>query len=440
MPELPHLLTKLAVEAGQGELWLAGNEDPFGDEVVVKFLTINPDPGIAAEDTRRFAREVRCQSTLRHPGIMPILQYDVESSRPWYSMPKAGTTLDDVLRRTRISGEQMMSIIMAVMDAVEYAHLEGILHRDLKPANILYVSNPTAGNSGWVVADFGLCRDGRSASTRITRTHTMMGTIAYMAPEQFDDAHEVGPTADVHAIGKIIAHCLTGKVPFPYMPWDDIPDQFRQLVHRCVAEKPDDRYQSIAALRGDLITLAAGGDRLLNPLEEASRLLDEVQGGVGVPYSVASLVRLLTNNSTDDFLHIKLVPRVKRTALEWVQRFHPNEFSLIVRDFDRHMEGSFSFSYTDHVANFFESVYRIAQDESIKRLAARRILIIGHEHNRYYVRDAFCRIASIAQGPDAVTIAGLLTDLPGPASFIRDAGSDYRYAPVIRDALFPTPF
>lgn len=309
---------------------------------------------------------------------MPILQFNVEVGRPWYSMPRASTTLDDVLRGTSMTNEQMIPVIMAVLDALEHAHSEGILHRDLKPANILYVSNPAAGSSGWVVADFGLCRDGRSASTRITRTHTMMGTVAYMAPEQFDDAHEVGATADVHAIGKIIAHCLTGKSPFPYTPWDDIPAQFRQLVRRCVAERPEDRYQNIAALRGDLIALVVGGDSLLNPLEEAGRLLDEVQGRVPWPDpdSVANLIRLLMNNSTDNFLHIQLVPKIKHTALRMMQDFRPHEFASIMRNFDRHMEGSFSFSYTDHVANFFECVYGIAQDESIKRLAARRILII----------------------------------------------------------------
>lgn len=264
--------SKLPVHAGQGELWLAQSDDPFGGDIVVKFLVINSDPAVADEDRRRFAREVRCQSLLSHSAIMPILQFNLEAERPWYSMPQADATLDDVLENvSALTPPQLVPIIWTVMDAVEFAHSEGVLHRDLKPANILHLPGAAQESTGWVVADFGLCRDRHSKSSRITQVRTRVGTDEYMAPEQFDDAHQVGVTADIFSLGRVIAHCLTGRMPFPAVRWVDLPDQFRAVVRRCVAEDPSERYQSIAALRADILALSVGGEQLVNPTSECKR-------------------------------------------------------------------------------------------------------------------------------------------------------------------------
>ncbi|MDN5757169.1 MAG: serine/threonine protein kinase [Tomitella sp.] len=407
----------------------------------MKFLAASTDPIEAAEDRQRFAREVRCQSMLHHSGIMPITRYDVEANPPWYSMPKADLVLTDLVgQQGSLTPQQTLAVMSSIFEAIEYAHSEGILHRDVKPENILRLPYTVAGSSGWVVADFGLCRDEYSASTRITRTHTAVGTIAFMAPEQFDDAHEVDGTADVYALGKVIAYCLTGRRPFPTVKWDEIPLEFRHLIRRCIAENPRERFQTVAELRTEALIVGYGPrDDLANPLEEAKRLLPLISEQPQSVEAASKLVHLLSMNADDEHLHVNLIPLMLRPTLSAMQGGFPAEYALIIRDFDRHTNGSFGFSFTDHISNLFESVYLLTDDDFLRRVAARRILLTGYNHNRYYVRSAFCRIASVAEGVEAAMIAGLLRELPDCAEFIATVGNQ-GYAPVIRDALFPPPF
>jgi eukaryotic-like serine/threonine-protein kinase len=435
---LPKLVEKLPVHAGQGELWLArSDDDPFGvSDIVVKYLTINSDPTTANKDRRRFAREVRCQSLLGHVAIMPILQFNLEDERPWYSMPRADATLDDVLDKgTVLTPAQMLPIIWTVMNAVEFAHNEGVLHRDLKPANILHLPGASQENTGWVVADFGLCRDRNSKSSRITQVRTRVGTVEYMAPEQFDDAHQVGVTADIFALGRVIAHCLTGRVPFPTIRWPDLPDIFRAVVRRCVAEDPAERYQSINALRSDIVAVMAGGEQLVNPISECRRLLGVAFAANHSPESIHSLADWFTANGSDEQLHVQMVAELQHATIQSISQQCPEQSSAIFRNFDRFTSGSFPFSFTDTIARFFESVYLSTSDELLQRVALRRILLVGYTHHRFYPRDTFCRLASTATGPAVVMISSLIREEPDAASFIAEVGLNYSFAPMIKDAI-----
>lgn len=432
---VPLLVSRMQVPAGQGELWLAKSADPWAPEPVVKFLVINSDPEVAEQDKKRFAREVRCQSTLQHPGIMPILQYGLEGGRPWYSMPRADATLSDLIDRRPLSSDQLAPVIFPVLDALEYAHSEGVLHRDIKPANILHLPWPHSSGSGWVVADFGLCRDRRSASSRITQVQSRVGTVEYMAPEQFDDAHEVGVTADIYSLGRVLAHCLTGRVQFPMTRWNEIPEQLRHAVRRCSAEDPAERYQCIGDLRADLLALMAQGDNLTNPLEEARRILGLISATGSTAQLVAQFVGLLAAKSSNEFLYIQLMPEVGPQLVAEMCRLHPDVSSDIFRQFDRYAGGSFTFSYTDHVARFFEYVYNATADEGVRRLALRRILLIGYSHHRFFVRDTFCRLASAATGPTVVMISALLREEPEAARFLTESTYTFSYAPLIQSTL-----
>src|SRR5262249_37254743 len=147
------------------------------------------------------------------------------------------------------------------------AHERGIVHRDLKPANVL-LGEPVPGNSGSLglgfpkIADFGLARQ-LDADLRQTADGQMVGTPAYMAPEQADGQSEVGTAADVWALGVILYECLTGKRPFPGPGWRtllaqvcqatppplralraDVPAELEAICLRCLRKEPTQRYPS----------------------------------------------------------------------------------------------------------------------------------------------------------------------------------------------------
>lgn len=254
--QIEHIVT-----AGQGSLWIARDAETDG-RAVLKYLKKSGNDTIDETAAQRFEREVRTQSQLAHHNIMPILAYDFAANPPWYAMPLADLTL----ARSLEAGLPMpvaviYEVMTAVFDAVEIAHRRSIIHRDLTPANILRLTECN-GESRWVVADFGLCRDVRSSSRVITHTSAAVGSWQYMAPEQFADAHRVGFTADIYSLGCIIYHCLTGAPPgYRELWYDNVPNAFRAVVEKATAQARSDRYTGVRGLRSDFERVVVPANR-----------------------------------------------------------------------------------------------------------------------------------------------------------------------------------
>lgn len=219
---------------GQGEVWEVPHRD--GTEVFAqKFL----QEGMAESDVKRFHREVRTQSSLDHPGIMPIHAVDFNANPPWFIMPLAQGTLEDYIEKHSVLTEvETAEIAIQICEALNYAHGQGVIHRDVKPQNILLLEGR------WVLSDFGLCRDYTAESTTVTKTGIGLGTLPYMAPEQWTDPHNVKAEADIYALGKILYQCSTGAPPWPSIDIDAVPDQLTYVVSKCLNDNPDKRYHS----------------------------------------------------------------------------------------------------------------------------------------------------------------------------------------------------
>ncbi len=233
-------------------------------------------PEIAAdagdEALARFRREVEVAARLDgHPGIVRVFTTGIEDGCPWYVMELVdGEPL--AAREGPIPAEEGASLVARLAGAVEHAHEGGVLHRDLKPANVII--DATTGTPR--VLDFGLAADLRGE--RLTRTGQVVGTPAYMSPEQLggpeddgDGADALGPATDVWALGAILYRLLTGVAPFqgdspvatmtavltkhPRPPRDLAPELSRDLEAVCLKaleKRVADRYPSAAALAEDL--------------------------------------------------------------------------------------------------------------------------------------------------------------------------------------------
>ncbi|WP_329293832.1 serine/threonine-protein kinase [Streptomyces pseudovenezuelae] len=238
---------------GQAAVW-RGRDMDTGQYVALKYLTVRgekrPKSAEAEEERIRFIREVKTQQELSHPNITPVLAYSGKVHHPWYAMPLADETFEDCLKGPKRDVSWSLEVIHQVIDAMEYSHEQGVIHRDLKPSNILSINN------SWLVSDFGYCRNLNSESIKMTQAKALLGTWFYAAPEQFDDAHEAGPPADVYAVGKILMYCLTGNPPGPYLRLKGVSEPYKDVIVRCAAEEPEDRYQSMSALREALLSIA----------------------------------------------------------------------------------------------------------------------------------------------------------------------------------------
>jgi eukaryotic-like serine/threonine-protein kinase len=416
--------------AGQAEIFLVHDED--GREAVMKKLYPAPQLLDPDAELQRFKREVRCQSSLEHPGIMPILGSNFAATPPWYVMPRAEKTLGDLIDdnpgglRTRIA----CRIMLTVSEAVDFAHGEGVLHRDLKPENILKV------HKHWVVGDFGLCRDLTSDSTTYTQSNTVVGTVAYMAPEQFDNAHDVGPEADVFSLGKILYHVLTGKCPFPYQDLNRVPGQFKYLVARATEQRAKGRYPTVAEFSRELGLLTRPSDMAATPPVDAGKALLEEALSDESEASVGQLLKLVLENSDDEVFYRKFVASLPVNILAAFYEASPQGFSDIVRSFDEYSEGPQPFSYVDVIADFFFNVITITPDHHIRKMAFRRIVTIGASHNRWYVQQVVNRVVERTRDPqDVRLLADVLRQEPDAATFYRPTLNGLSLPPAIRETL-----
>ncbi len=183
--------------------------DPnFRREVAVKVL---PASLLSQADLRaRFQREAETIAALEHPAIVPVYDFgeDQATQQPFIVMRLMnGGSLADRLRGGPLSLPETLRVYRQLAPALDRAHTRGVIHRDLKPGNILF---DDGGNA--YVADFGLARL-TDSNTQLTATG-LMGTPAYMSPEQARGDKEIGPASDIYALGAMLYHTLSGKLPF----------------------------------------------------------------------------------------------------------------------------------------------------------------------------------------------------------------------------------
>ncbi|MBA2542672.1 MAG: serine/threonine protein kinase, partial [Deltaproteobacteria bacterium] len=278
-------------QGGMGEVLLA-TDDAIGREVAVKRIrTASP----SAEELSRFVREARVQGRLEHPAIVPVhdLVYD-GTGKPFFVMKRlAGTDMHERLKKLRagqIKDEaserrKLLRAFVDVCNATHFAHEKRIIHRDLKPANVML------GEYGEVyVLDWGVAHAADDAHEDIaapsgrhdlvlasgeTQVGTILGTPAYMAPEQLV-GDKVGPSADIYALGCILYEIVAGEPlhgrarsigaafstidGFPSKKRSDVPPELDKIAERAVRTEPTERWETARAL-GDAVQGFLDGDR-----------------------------------------------------------------------------------------------------------------------------------------------------------------------------------
>ena len=242
-------------------------ETRLGRQVVVKLLP--PDMG-AAVNTERFEREIQLAARLQHPHIVPLLTAASSGDLLYYVMPYiAGESLRARLGRDgALPVNESVKILREVVDALAYAHENGVVHRDIKPDNVLL----STGHA--VVTDFGVAKAVSVSSggkSSLTSLGVALGTPAYMAPEQAAADPHVDHRADIYAVGALAYEMLTGRTPF-VVPTPQamlaahitqtpdpvskhrpaVPPALNALLMRCLEKHPADRWQTASELLAQL--------------------------------------------------------------------------------------------------------------------------------------------------------------------------------------------
>lgn len=258
---------ELLEEVGRGGMGVVyrANQTSLNRTVALKMLLRGQ--WASNTDLARFRAEAEAAARLDHPHIIPVYEVGEHDGNAFFSMKYvAGETLAKRLQRGPLLPREAARIMKCVARAIEFAHGKGVLHRDLKPSNVLIDDQGDPH-----VMDFGLAK--RVADpANLTRTGAVLGTPAYMAPEQAaGNRGAVGVPSDVYSLGTILYHMLTGRPPFeagtpmevvlkvleqdPLLPHEVDPKVDRDLemvTLRCLQKPPDLRYATAAALADDL--------------------------------------------------------------------------------------------------------------------------------------------------------------------------------------------
>jgi hypothetical protein len=261
-------------EGGMGTVYAAVHVG-LGKRVAIKTLrhAFSEDADVRA----RFVREGKAAVAVRHPNVVDVDDVGVHDGIPYLVMELLeGESLAAMLgRRERLSPQETADIVVPVLSAMAESHRAGVVHRDLKPDNI-FLARGAGGLPVPKVLDFGISKLLETQSFRLTGEKTMLGTPYYMAPEQASSARDVDARSDLYAIGVILYHALSGRVPFagsslaqvlslilhaPPVPLQerapDVPPALERVVLRAMEKDPAARYQDAQSLGRALLPFAS---------------------------------------------------------------------------------------------------------------------------------------------------------------------------------------
>lgn len=258
---------------GAGEVWRA-TDTVLDREVALKILHRHLVGDDAAMD--RFRREAITAAGINHANIVVIHDIGQAGEDVFLVMELIdGPTLAGILHRTApLDPDAVVAIAHQVAIGLGAAHANGLVHRDIKPANVLLTANGTA-----KVADFGIAKALSGAQASLTQPGEVLGTASYLAPEQLS-GEEVGPRADVYALGLVLHEALTGQRAFdggtvtevavarfsvdevrPSDLRDGVPPELDELVARATNQEPSRRFRDGGAMAAALAELRTPGDR-----------------------------------------------------------------------------------------------------------------------------------------------------------------------------------
>jgi serine/threonine protein kinase len=262
-----YVILSLISEGGMGAVYRA-MQLPVQREIAFKVLRAELQDSDQGQD--RFAREARAVSKLSHPNIITMHDFGVDSNgHPFMAMEYApGKSLADWIMQPGLKLDRISHVFRQILSALSEAHNQGIVHRDLKPENLI-VTRTGADEDYIKLLDFGIARMVHDGATRgLTKEGEVFGTPHYMAPEQAQGKKDIGPPADVYALGIMLYEMLVGQCPFDaptplsilYMHINDdlpdldprtgiaVPEGVREVINRATAKDPSERYQTASEM------------------------------------------------------------------------------------------------------------------------------------------------------------------------------------------------
>jgi tetratricopeptide (TPR) repeat protein/tRNA A-37 threonylcarbamoyl transferase component Bud32 len=329
LPDVPgYCIESRLGEGGAGVVYRARHEKL---QRPVALKTLRPGTLERTEARARFQREAEVLSRLHHPHVVQLFDFGEVRPASGPAVPYMvlelveGGTLGEKVHHRPVPARPAAALVELLARALQVVHEQGIIHRDLKPGNVLMQPVGTRAVRGECpeldrlldeyvpkITDFGLAKQLTADQSPWTRTRDVLGTPAYMAPEQAGENTELTPAADIYALGVILYELLTGLPPFRAGDWVEllvqvkeqepvppsrlmpgVPRELETISLKCLSKDPRRRYASASALADDLLRFLNGQPILSRPAGAWEKLWKWCRRNPGVAGLSASLFLLL---------------------------------------------------------------------------------------------------------------------------------------------------
>ncbi|WP_171050771.1 serine/threonine-protein kinase [Bacillus sp. BHET2] len=409
-------------EGGFGKVFIA--KEILNSEELVALKVLKPEE-MGEDHLKRFEREIRIHTQLKHQNIIPIINFELNDSLDpenerglaYYTMPLARKNFRELLKEYREDHLGNMEDSMAVfffnqiLDGIEYAHEKEIIHRDLKPENILIYGEE--GDEILKISDFGLGKF-LNSDTQLTHTRAALGSDVYAAPEQYQDSKQVDNRADIFSLGKILYEIITHDLPVTINNDKISESRLKFIIRKATQSDKGRRFRSIQEMRDKINFLMGNKDTLKTTSNQFAHLYEKFT--VNFEQSILKeIADLLNNNSKDYILFTQSFINMEDTDLAGMSAFYEEEFFEVVENYLSLIKGNHEFSLTDKITDFtlFDILPNIDGNLDLFEDIIETILNLGFNHNRYYIARVLGRtIVKVTDDTKIMIIGDVLTNNP----------------------------
>ncbi|HEM7309272.1 TPA: serine/threonine protein kinase [Acinetobacter baumannii] len=336
----------------------------------------------------RFRREVLILSSISHPNVVSVLRSEVDLEPPSYLMPVADSTLEkdmDFLRTQPLPNR--IKVMMDILAGLETIHNLSIYHRDLKPSNILRFGE------NYAISDFGLVSLDKSQISVLTQTGMRMGSDKYTAPEITNELKYASRASDIYSAGCIFHDLTTTLSVGSRVTCNEIRDPtnpYEPILKICTRFDKNRRFQSVESLREAIIsTIVNQAATLPTSNSDSQVLLQQLQVGSAYDSNLLSQLVDFLERATETEAYPVLINLDQDIIHKIIASNDSNFISRISTVYSNWlMKSSFDFSLCDVLASRVDLFWAV-NDPEVKSNVLLGLLIMGTNHNRWYVEEKF---------------------------------------------------
>jgi len=368
------------------------------------------------ENIKRFKREVRLMSSIKHENVIEVIDSNLDADIPYFVMPLCKFSIDKRLDHLQANPEFAIEVLLNVCNGINAIHNSKIIHRDIKPKNIL-----VSQDNKIKISDLGLSKFSERDSTIITSSNVFMGTQGFIPPEFFQTGgtKNADERSDIYQLGKTIYNIFTSRNPLS-IQIDILPAGLLYVIQRCIANNPDDRYQSVGELQNALNNYLLSLKPQENPISAFENLLnianENSKRNQFDKDNVEAIILTVLGFKEDPEFFFNKSNEIPKSVLDAVASNLPDLCADFIRIYsltiERHFkENHISFSDAEYVANSMVRIFNGSNDLQIRIEAMKITLITSVWCNRYDAMGVFDdMLQAINNDQDAYAVSEMLNE------------------------------